>query len=132
MNKIFLIGNLTADPVKTNSGETTICRFSIAVNRRFTRADAERTVDFFRITVFGKSGDNCATYLAKGRKVAVTGRLEISDYTDKDGNKRQGVDVIADEVEFLTPKGEGGDYTPPSGGGNRDKLEPVSDDSLPF
>ena len=131
MNKIFLIGNLTADPVKSNSGETVICRFSIAVNRRFSGADAEKAVDFFRITAFRKTAENCAAYLSKGRKVAVTGSLQISEYTDKDGNRRQGVDVVADEVEFLTPKGEGGDYTP-SGGGKVDRLEPVSDDSLPF
>ena len=132
MNKVFLIGNLTADPVKSNSGETVICRFSIAVNRRFSSADGEKSVDFFRITTFRKTAENCGAYLSKGRKVAVTGSLQISEYTDKDGVRRQGVDVVADEVEFLTPKGESGDYTPSSGGGRVDKLEPVSDDSLPF
>lgn len=132
MNKIFLIGNLTADPVKTTSGETVMCRFSIAVNRRFSGSDGDRAVDFFRITAFRKTAENCAAYLAKGRKVAVSGSLQISEYTDKDGVRRQGIDVNADEVEFLTPKGEGGDYSAPNGGGRVDRLEPVSDDSLPF
>ena len=133
MNKIYLIGNLTSDPVKTMAGDTDVCHFSIAVNRRFAGNEAEKNVDFFRITVFRKNAENCSKFLSKGRKVAVCGSIQLSEYTDKEGNRRQGVDVIADEVEFLSPKGEG-DAPSYQGAAKApvDKLEAVADDSLPF
>lgn len=134
MNKVILIGNTASDPVKTVSGETTICRFSVAVNRRFVRAGEERTADFFRVTAFGKLAEVTATYLTKGKKVGVSGSLQMSEYTDKEGIKRQSIDVVADEVEFLSPKGSdehsGDGY--PSAPRKVATLKPVSDDSLPF
>ncbi|MBQ7227482.1 MAG: single-stranded DNA-binding protein [Clostridia bacterium] len=131
MNKIFLIGNLTADPdYSVSASGVPVCRFSIAVNRRFSGNNEERTADFFRITTFRKTAENCASFLAKGRKVGITGSIQINDYTDKEGNRRQSVDVTADEVEFLSPKGEGDSAPAPRKATST--LEPVTDDSLPF
>lgn len=132
MNKIFLIGNLTGDPeYQVTASGIPMCRFSIAVNRRRSsnQAEGERDVDFFRVVTFRKTAENCGSFLSKGRKVGIVGSLQINDYTDKEGNKRQSVDVTADEVEFLTPKGEGGEASSPR---KTSTLEPVSDDTLPF
>lgn len=137
MNKIFLIGNLTADPdYSVSSGGVPVCRFSIAVNRRFAsdRSSEERNADFFRVVTFRKTAEHCGSYLAKGRKVAVAGSIQINEYTDREGNRRTGVDVVADEVEFLSPKGEGSAPSEPHAATKRAgaTLEPVVDDSLPF
>ena len=134
MNKIFLIGNLTSDPYySVTSNGTPMCRFTVAVNRRFSGQNEERTADFFRVVTFRKTAENCSSFLAKGRKVGVVGSLQINDYTDKEGNRRQSVDVTADEVEFLSPRGDesnaGSAPSPRRGGAT---LEPVSDDTLPF
>lgn len=130
MNKIFLIGNLTGDPeYQVSASGVPVCRFSIAVNRRRSNVqEGERDADFFRITTFRKTAELCGSFLAKGRKVGIVGSLQINDYTDKEGNKRQSIDVTADEVEFLTPKGESGEQPAPK----KSTLEPVSDDTLPF
>jgi single-strand DNA-binding protein len=139
MNKVILIGNLTRDPELSNVGADGIpvCRFSIAVNRR-AKKDGTREADFFNISAWRGLGENCQKYLAKGRKVGVTGELQIRNYDDKDGNKRTAVDVIADEVEFLTAKGDstggGNDYVAPSNDSadSGEEMRPVTDDSLPF
>ena len=110
-----------------------MCRFTVAVNRRFSGQNEERTADFFRVVTFRKTAENCSSFLAKGRKVGVVGSLQINDYTDKEGNRRQSVDVTADEVEFLSPRGDesnAGSAPSPRKGGTT--LEPVSDDTLPF
>ncbi len=133
MNKIFLIGNLTADPdYSVTSNGTPMCRFTVAVNRRFSGQSEERSADFFRVVTFRKTAENCSSFLAKGRKVGVVGSLQINDYTDKEGNRRQSVDVTADEVEFLSPRGEDGASSAPAPRRNSATLEPVNDDTLPF
>ena len=143
MNKVIFIGNLTRDPESgTTQSGVQYCRFSIAVNRRFSR-DNETTADFFNITCWRGLAESCAKNLQKGRKVCVIGSLQTSQYTANDGSKRTSYDVIADEVEFL-PSGAGrgdGDTTQGSennyGGsnnvGNRNGgLTPVDEDDLPF
>ena len=99
MNKVFLIGNLTRDPerAETPSG-VAVCKFSIAVNR----FGGEET-DFFNITAWRTTAENCGKYLAKGRKVAIIGSLQNRSYEDRDGVKRNVTDIIAQEVQFLTP-----------------------------
>ena len=117
MNKVFLIGNLTRDPElsETNSG-VPVCRFAIAVNRRFSSQDAERQTDFFNVTAWRNLAETVAKYTKKGNKVAVTGSIQIRNYEDNAGQKRTFVDIVADDVEFLTPKGSGssddGDFAP--------------------
>lgn len=102
MNKIMLIGNLTRDPEKKIVGEnnTHLCKFTIAVNRRFTKNE----VDYFNISVFGKMADGCQEYLSKGLKVAVTGSIQINEYKLENGETKQFLSVLADEVQFLTPR----------------------------
>lgn len=107
MNKVILIGNLTRDPELTETANgTAVCRFSIAVNRNYTNGDGERETDFFNVTAWRGLGESVARYCVKGKKVAVNGSVQIRTWEDNDGNKHQGVDVIAQDVEFLTPNGE--------------------------
>ena len=105
MNKLFLIGNLTGEPeVRTTQSGTTVCTFTIAVNRKFADANGDRRTDFFRINAWKQLGENCGKYLSKGKKVAVVGELQARLYEAKDGTTRLSLDVQADEIEFLTPK----------------------------
>lgn len=107
MNKITLIGNLCHDPqTNTTQSGTTVCTFTIAVNRRFANQNGERQTDFFRVQAWRQLGDVCARYLAKGRKVAVIGELQARTYEAKDGTTKMSLDVSADEVEFLTAKAD--------------------------
>ena len=136
MNKVYLIGNLTRDPElsETNSG-VPVCRFAIAVNRRFSSQDAERQTDFFNVTAWRNLAETVAKYTKKGNKVAVTGSIQIRNYEDNAGQKRTFVDIVADDVEFLTPKGSGssddGDFAPAPR--KKPTLEAFDDDSdIPF
>ena len=132
MNKITLIGNLTADPTlrATQSG-TSVCQFTIAVNRRFPGPDGQKQTDFFRINTWRQLAESCNKYLSKGKKVAIVGELQARTYEANDGTTRMSLDVSADEVEFLSPKEEEKPepkprYTDP------DTFEDVSSDDLPF
>ena len=103
MNNVILIGRLTRDPeVRYTAGQNqmAIAKFSIAVDRP-VRAGKEHEADFPRITVFGKSAENCERFLAKGRMVGIQGRLQTGSYKDRDGKMVYTTDVIADRVEFL-------------------------------
>ena len=106
MNKCFIVGNLTRDPESriTSSG-INVTSFSVAVNRR-RRAEGQPEADYFRVTAWRVLAENCAKYLAKGRKVAVTGAVSVSTYQGNDGTFRATMELTADDVEFLTPKGE--------------------------
>jgi len=104
INRVVLTGNLTRDPeLRTTQSGTSVCSLRIACNTR--RKDASgQWVDkpnYFDVTVWGAQGENCAQYLAKGRPVAVDGRLNWREWEAKDGSKRQSVDIIADSVQFL-------------------------------
>ena len=131
MNKVILIGNLTKDPElsTTNSG-ISVCRFTLAVQRRFTNAEGERETDFLNITVWRGQAENCSKYLRKGSKACVTGSIQTRSYDAQDGTKRYVTDIVADEVEFLSSKQSG------EGQERKDeevaKLQPIDDDGLPF
>lgn len=137
MNKVILVGNLTRDPElsETPSG-VAVCRFSIAVSRDYANADGNRETDFFNITVWRGRAENCGKYLKKGNKVAVVGSLQNRSYEDKDGIKRSVTDVVANEVEFLTPKGAqndaDGDVESVTAKRERPQLEAIDDNQLPF
>ena len=103
MNKVILIGRLTRDP-EVRTGEMTIARYSLAVDRRFKR-EGEPTADFINCVAFGKSGEFAEKYFRKGTKVAVTGRIQTGSYTNKDGQKVYTTDVIVEEQEFAESKG---------------------------
>ena len=110
INRVVISGNLTRDPELRSipSSGTSVCSLRIAVNSR-RKDESGQWVDkpnYFDVTVFGAQGENCAQYLAKGRPVAVDGRLNWREW-EKDGVKRQSVDIIADSVQFLGSR-EGG------------------------
>ncbi len=131
MNKVFLIGNLTRDPelTTTNSG-ISVCRMSVAVSRRFASADGTRETDFFNVTAWRGVADNCSRFLKKGSKVCVCGSLQTRSY-EQDGVKKYATDIVADEVEFLSTKSDGGNTVAPEAGPVAD-LQPITDSDLPF
>ncbi len=134
MNKVILIGNLTRDPElsETPSG-VAVCKFSLAVSRDYTNAEGNRDTDFFNITVWRGRAENCGKYLKKGNKVAIVGSLQTRSYEDKDGIKRNVTDIIASEVEFLTPKQSGQEEeSVVSVTRQRPQLEAIDDNQLPF
>lgn len=138
MNKITLIGNLTANPeLRSTPSGVSVCTFTIAVNRRFANADGEKQTDFFRVNAWRGLADTCARYLEKGKKVAVIGELQARTYIAKDGTTRMSLDVSADEVEFLSPKSadsatvSGGQIVPDQEESAENWPEVGSDD-LPF
>lgn len=103
MNKVFLIGNLTHDPeMRSTQSGVAVCNFSIVVNRRFKNANGEQETDFLNVIAWRQLAELCGKYLAKGRKVAVTGSIQTRQYEAKDGSKRTAWDIVADEVEFLS------------------------------
>lgn len=124
MNKAFIIGNLTRDPelrqVNTSAGQVNVCDFTVAVNRR----NGQNTeTDFFRVTAWRGLGENCAKYLAKGRKVAVHGPVSCRSYTKSDGTAAASLEITAEDVEFLTPKGEAPASAPASAPSPQPKAE---------
>ena len=135
MNKVFLIGNISSDiDKKTTSTGVSYCRFSIAVNRRFQKQGDEAATDFFNILCWRGLADTCANNLVKGRKVAVTGSIQINKYQSQDGSNRQSIEIVADDVEFLTPK-DGAKAT--SEGDSNEPIAPeedttVAEGDLPF
>lgn len=135
MNQVNLIGNLTRDPelTETSSG-VKICRFAIAVNRNYAGGDGERKTDFFNCVAWRGLGETVARYSRKGTKVAVSGSIELRNYEDSQGVKRTGIDIVAQDVEFLTPRGNGSDeFDAPQRDGQKPQLQPIDDDSdIPF
>ena len=143
MNKVILVGNLTRDPeLITTTNGVSLCRFSLAVQRRFAGPDGEREADFINIVVWRGQADNCYKYLKKGSKCGIVGSLQTRSYDAQDGSKRYSTDVVAEEVEFLSTKGSSNSeesFEPAETGskssGKSDvvnKFEPIDDDNLPF
>lgn len=130
MNKLFIIGNLTRDPEsRTNSNGKTVCNFSVAVNRKQKNQQGQQDADFFRVAAWGVTGENCQKYLTKGRKVAVTGSVSVHTYQAQDGTTKASMEVFAEEVEFLSPKGESSGAAPAAEGGMTDVS---GKEELPF
>ena len=103
MNKIILIGNLTMDPeLKKVNGDLSTCSFRIAVQRRFANQNGVREADFFNILTWRQTAELCARYLFKGRKCGVVGSLHTRTFEGRDGAKRTVIEIVADEVEFLS------------------------------
>jgi single-strand DNA-binding protein len=152
INRVVLTGNLTRDPeLRSTQSGTSVCSLRVACNtrRKGASGDWEDKPNYFDVTVWGAQGENCARFLAKGRPVALDGRLEWREWQDKEGNNRQSVEIIADAVQFLSSReegqgGGGGGFTPRSDVlvDNRD-FQPVAapasnggssaaDDDIPF
>ncbi len=110
INRVVLTGNLTKDPdTRTTPNGLAICKLRLAVNtrRRNAGGDWEEKANFFGVTVFGRQAESCGNFLKKGRPVAIDGRLEWSEY-EVEGQKRQSVDIIADNVQFLGGRDDAG------------------------
>ena len=107
MTKVVLIGNLTRDPeMRSTQSGVSVCNFTIAVNRRFKSANGKQETDYLNVIAWRQLAELCGKYLAKGRKVAVTGSIQTRTYEAKDGSKRTAWDIVADEVEFLTTQNQ--------------------------
>ena len=150
-NKVILIGNMTADPeLKQTQSGTSVCSFSIAVNRRFSKNEQGQTVDFINIVAWRQSADFVCRYFKKGNPILVCGQLQTRTWTDNQGQKRYATEVVADEVSFVAPAGanasapmgnapQGDVYAPAAYGapafnttGSANFEEIPSDESLPF
>jgi len=126
MNKVILIGNLTRDPeLSTTATGISVCKIGIAVNRPFKNSEGITEVDFFNIIAWRTQAENCAKFLRKGLKVCVVGSLQNRSYEGQDGQKKYVTEIVAENVEFLSPKGSD-EYK------NENTMQPINDDALPF
>ena len=130
LNKVVLIGRLTKDPeLRYTPTGVPVTTFFLAVQRNYTNSQGEREADFIPITVWRGAAESCAKYLAKGRLVAVAGRIQTGSYETPDGQRRYTTEVVADEVRFL----EWGDKGETQQDGQiPDFTEYQSDEPLPF
>lgn len=148
MNKVILMGRLTRDPeVRYSQGEnsTAVARYTLAVDRRFSRNNDENTADFIGCVAFGRSGEFAEKYFRKGTKVLVTGRIQTGSYTNRDGVKIYTTDVVVEDQEFAESKNSssagsdggyaGGGYSAPQPQGAGDGFMNIPDgidEELPF
>jgi len=105
INRVVITGNLTADPdLKTTPSGTSVCKLRIASNERVKESNGEwgERPNYFTVTVWGAQGENCNRYLAKGRPVAIDGRLRWREYQTNDGGKREAIEIVANSVQFLS------------------------------
>jgi len=131
MNKVILIGRLIRDPETRQAGETTVTRFSLAVDRRVrVKDETSPTADFPSVVAFGKTAEFISKYFKQGVKMALEGRIQTGSYTDKDGVKHYTTDVIAEQVEFAESK-RAEDTPPPNNGEWLQVPEDIEND-LPF
>lgn len=133
LNRIIVMGRMTRDPElrRTNSGNA-VTSFTVAVDRDFKTQSGEKETDFIDVVAWRNTAEFVSKYFSKGRMAVVEGRLQLRDWTDKDGNKRRSAEIVADSVYFGDSKRDGGDnpsYAPaPSG----DFTEVADDGDLPF
>ena len=143
MNKVILMGRLTRDPEVryTQTNNTLVASFSLAVNRRFTRQGEERQADFINVVAWSKTGEFVSKYFKKGQQVAVVGRLQTRTWDDDKGQKHYITEVVAEETYFAVGRRDGAsggdfdssfgaDQIPPVGNGS--EFEVSSGDDLPF
>jgi single-strand DNA-binding protein len=139
INRVVLVGNLTRDPeLRHTPSGMPVCSLRIAVNSRRKDESGQWTEkpNYFSITVWGAQGENCAQYLAKGRPVAIDGRLDWREYQTQDGQKREAIEIVADSVQFLGGRGEGEGQFVPAGAASTasdaDFAPSAADDDIPF
>ena len=137
MNKVIMCGRLTRDPdVRYGDNQKAVARFSLAVDRRFTR-EGDPTADFFNCTAFGKIAEVVEKHVTKGTKLIITGRIQNDNYTNKDGQTVYSVQILVDELEFAESKGSGSgsgrtqEQDNPAAGGFQNIPNGI-DDELPF
>ena len=154
INRVTMTGNLTRDPeLRSTANGTSVCSLRIANNTRRKDANGEWTdrAHYFSVTVFGAQGENCARFLSKGRPIALDGRLEWREWQTQEGAKRESVEIVAETVQFLGGREEGGGgqgaggFTPrstdvpvderdfqPAGASHNGGGNDPADDDIPF
>ncbi len=142
LNNVVIMGRLTADPeLKTTSSNISLCRFTVACNRSYSRQGEEKKTDFIDVTAWRQTAEFVSRYFYKGSMIAVEGSIRVENYTDKDGNKRKSVYVIANNVSFcgsrneektVPPQGEQPQPSYSSDSGNDFDEIVDDDDDLPF
>ena len=151
MNKAILVGRLTADPeLKSTPGGTSVCSFSVAINRRFANSNGERKADFINCVAWRQTAEFICNYFSKGRMIGLVGSIQTRDWTDNEGKKRYATEVVVEEAYFTESKGDSSSNgsngasqqrqdtqqnapqnfdSLPDGG---DFMPGISDDDLPF
>ena len=140
MNKVLLIGNLTKDPeLSTTTSGISLCKFTLAVPRKYTTANGEREADFLPVIVWRGLADNCYKFLKKGSKASVSGAIQTRVYETPEGTRRYMTEIVADDVEFISTKSVAGEESEEDGEPAEkpstdvvNKFEPIDDDNLPF
>ena len=139
INKVLITGNLTRDPeLRATASGMSVLKMGVAVNDRRKNPQSgewEEVPNYIDVVVFGTRGESLSRFLTKGSKVAIEGKLRWSSWEDKDsGAKRSKIEVIADDIEFMSSRGEGGGYSGPSAseGKQAPASEPVLEDDIPF
>lgn len=135
MNKAFIIGNLTKAPeLKTTPNGISVCSFTVAIQRKYKGQNGERQADFIPVIVWRGLAENCAKYLDKGKKVSVIGEIQTRSYEAKDGSKRYVTEIIASEIEFLSPNPNAKSVDPGAGipAPDEDAFIPMEEEELPF
>ena len=131
MNKVVLIGNLTKDPeISTTTNGVSVCRFTLAISRRYTNSEGEREADFINVVVWRALAENAHKFLRKGSKAGVVGSLQSRSYDAPDGTKRYVTEVVAEEVEFISTRNNDTDCKKETE--EVAKLEQIDDNDLPF
>ena len=129
LNRIIVMGRMTRDPElrRTNSG-TAVASFTVAVDRDFKSQSGEKETDFIDVVAWRNTAEFVSKYFSKGRMAVAEGRLQLRDWTDKDGNKRRSAEIVADSVYFGDSKRDSGETVEPKGG-----FSEIEDDgNLPF
>lgn len=145
MNKVILIGNLARDPeLRTTQSGVTMCRFTLAVNRRVPNAQGVREADFINCVAWRQTAEFVSRYFTKGKRCAVVGSLQVRSYEAQDGSKRTAAEVVVDDVEFVERASQGGGHSDEEGSAPPRSASParntapqddfiaVDDDELPF
>ena len=136
LNKIFIMGRLTRDPeLRRTQGGTPVASFTLAVDRDFKdSASGERVADFIDCVAWRHTGEFVSRYFSKGQMAVVEGRLQIRNWTDKDGNKRRSAEVVADQVYFAGSKRDASDPPPAAAEPKSGEFQEMTDDDgeLPF
>jgi single-strand DNA-binding protein len=114
LNKVILIGNLGKDPeLKYTGGGTPVCTFSIATTEKWGDESGQREkTEWHKIIVWGKAGENASKYLSKGKSVFVQGRIQTRQWEDSAGQKRYSTEIVADNVQYLSPRDQNNSTTP--------------------
>ena len=131
LNRIIVMGRMTRDPElrRTNSGNA-VTSFTVAVDRDFKSQSGEKETDFIDVVAWRNTAEFVSKYFSKGRMAVVEGRLQLRDWTDKDGNKRRTAEIVADSVYFGDSKRDGGDMVQSEPQGGFNEIE--DDGDLPF